>query len=99
MDLVIDDVHIIHYHMDPLWSVAMSQNDFTHPNYLVIYCEIPATLLHSTIINPVEAPNAGRYVWIFEGMAVYMLNSAHCYHIIIVFHNLFPHVTTVFPLH
>ena len=59
MDLVIYDVHIIHYHMDPLWLVVLGQNYFVHLDYLVIHCLIKATLLHPTIITPVEAQVSG----------------------------------------
>ena len=98
MDLVIYDAHIIHYHMDPLWLVTVVWSYFTHPDYLVIHCWIWATLLHPTIITPLGTQSVWRYVWIFERVVGYMLNCFPCYCIIIIFHSLFPHITTTFPL-
>ena len=98
MDLVIYNADIIHYNMDPLWSVALGQSYFTHPDYLIIHCCIQATLLHPTLITPVGVLKVCRYLQIFEGVVGYMPNGAPYYHIISIFYSLIPHVTTTFPL-
>ena len=95
MDLSIYDAHIIHCNMNPLQSVALGWSYFTHLDYLVICCWIWATLLHPTIITPAGAPNVWRYVQLFEGVVGYMLNGATCYHIVVIFHSLFPHITSI----
>ena len=78
MDLVMYDAHIIHYFINPLQSVALD------PDHLVIHCTIQATLLHPTIITPVEALNVWRYGQLFEGVVGYMPNDVplvpHCHH-------------------
>ena len=76
MDLVIYDVNIVYYHMNPLWSVVLGQSYFAHPNYLVIHCLILAISLHSTIITQAGALNIWRYVQQFEGVTGYMPNGA-----------------------
>ena len=50
MDLVIHDAHIIHYHMNPLWSVSLGHNYITHLDYMVIHCWIHTTLLFQLIL-------------------------------------------------
>ena len=77
-----------HFHMDPAWLVALVWNYFEHHDYLVVHCLIQATLLHPTIITLVGAPNIWRY----------MSNGVSCYHILVILHSLFPHVSTIFPL-
>ena len=96
MDVFIYDAHIIQY-MNPLQSVALGQSYFGHLDYLVAHYWIQATL-HPTISTPAGAPSVWKYVQLFEGMAVYMPKSAPCYHIVIIFHNFFPHITTAYPL-
>ena len=85
--------HLIHFHMDPAWSVALGESYFTHHSYLVVHCWIQAT-----IITPVWAQNVLRNVWVFKGVVGHKQNGAPCYCIIIILHSLFHHVTTTFPL-
>ena len=47
INLFIYDAHIIHYHMNPLWLVALVQSYFTHLDYMIIHCWISATFIAS----------------------------------------------------
>ena len=98
MALITYDANTIHFHMNFVWSVALGQSYITHHHYLVVQCWIWATLLHPMIITLVGAPNVWRYVWIFIGMVVCMLNDTNWYHITVILYILFPHVTMAFPL-
>ena len=96
MDLVICKAHIIHYHINPLQSVALGQSYFAHLDYLVVHCWIWTTSLHPTIITPVGILNVWRYVQLFKGVVGFMSNGAPCYYIVIIFIDSFfisqPHI-------
>ena len=36
MALLMNDAHIIYYHMDALWSVGLEWSYFSHPDYFVV---------------------------------------------------------------
>ena len=83
MHLVIYDTHIIHYHMNSLWSVALGESYFAHPDCLVIYWWIWATLLFPTYSTPGGAKclEVCSIVWRSGGLyADQWPLPLHCHH-------------------
>ena len=56
MDLVMNDAHIIYYHMDVLWLFGLAWSYSSHPNCLLVQCWVHAVVLFPNIATP-EGPH------------------------------------------
>ena len=61
MALAFNNEHIVYYHMDALWSMALMQTNFTHPDYLGVQC-----LVHTTYLSPdtITQPGPQNYGYV-----------------------------------
>ena len=57
MALVLNNDHIIYYHMDALLSVGLAWTYFAHPDYLVVQCWVHCTYLSPDTVNQILASN------------------------------------------
>ena len=77
-----------------------TDSNFANPDYLVVYCWVNASFLHSNMINPTE-PSIYYYTKLFEGVVRYTPLGCPCTQTVAVINYsnaALPFAATAFPV-